>query len=427
MSGRSAAKNAMNPIKKYGEKLGPGMLFAAACVGTSHLVQSTRAGADYGLALWWVIVLACFIKYPVFHFGSAYAAATGESLIESYLRQGKWAVFFFAAELFVNMFIATSAVALITGGLVNNSLDWDMDAVSMASLLLIGSSILLISGKYHLFERVTTLFVVLFTVLILLAVVLAVPKIEPQMLDFTPSFDTDLKTILFIIALAGWMPTAVGASVFQSLWVCAKSKDLKRNFTPREARFDFNLGYAGTAVLAFCFLLLGAVFMHQGGVAVAGSVSNFAGQFIGLFTQSIGAWSYPIIAVAATTIMFSTLLTLMDACPRALTSLVAHFAADKGIKTRAATSYTAFVILQCLGAIMILFAFMQSFRAFIDFATSVAFLVAPFIAFINHRAMFSATVPSDLQPGSLLYSWSLFGIVTLAIFAFCYLYFGVFG
>ena len=29
-------------------KLGPGLLFAGAAIGVSHLVQSTRAGADFG-------------------------------------------------------------------------------------------------------------------------------------------------------------------------------------------------------------------------------------------------------------------------------------------------------------------------------------------------------------------------------------------
>ena len=31
--------------------LGPGILFAGAAVGVSHLIQSTRAGGIYGLAL----------------------------------------------------------------------------------------------------------------------------------------------------------------------------------------------------------------------------------------------------------------------------------------------------------------------------------------------------------------------------------------
>ena len=40
------------------KSLGPGLLFAAAAVGVSHLVQSTRAGADFGFGLLWALLLA---------------------------------------------------------------------------------------------------------------------------------------------------------------------------------------------------------------------------------------------------------------------------------------------------------------------------------------------------------------------------------
>jgi Mn2+/Fe2+ NRAMP family transporter len=48
------------------KKLGPGLLFAGAAIGVSHLVQSTRAGADYGFTLIWALILANIIKYPFF-------------------------------------------------------------------------------------------------------------------------------------------------------------------------------------------------------------------------------------------------------------------------------------------------------------------------------------------------------------------------
>lgn len=38
-------------------RLGPGLLFAAAAIGVSHLVYATRAGALYSLGLLWLIVL----------------------------------------------------------------------------------------------------------------------------------------------------------------------------------------------------------------------------------------------------------------------------------------------------------------------------------------------------------------------------------
>ena len=36
---------------EWTKKLGPGLLFAGAAIGVSHLVQSTRAGADFGWGL----------------------------------------------------------------------------------------------------------------------------------------------------------------------------------------------------------------------------------------------------------------------------------------------------------------------------------------------------------------------------------------
>ena len=64
---------------KYLKKLGPGLLFAGSAVGVSHLVQSTKAGANFGFGLIWALVLINIIKFPFFEFGPRYAAATGET------------------------------------------------------------------------------------------------------------------------------------------------------------------------------------------------------------------------------------------------------------------------------------------------------------------------------------------------------------
>ena len=48
-------------------RLGPGLLFAGAAIGVSHLVQSTRAGADFGWGLLWALLLINLFKYPFFN------------------------------------------------------------------------------------------------------------------------------------------------------------------------------------------------------------------------------------------------------------------------------------------------------------------------------------------------------------------------
>ena len=80
----------MNNLKK----LGP-LLFAGAAIGVSHLVQSTRAGADFGWGLIWALILVNLFKYPFFQFGPRYALATGESLLDGYKIRGgyRWVYF----------------------------------------------------------------------------------------------------------------------------------------------------------------------------------------------------------------------------------------------------------------------------------------------------------------------------------------------
>ena len=50
--------------------LGPGLLMAAAAIGASHLVASTRAGAEFGWQLAWVILAVNLLKYPFFAAGA---------------------------------------------------------------------------------------------------------------------------------------------------------------------------------------------------------------------------------------------------------------------------------------------------------------------------------------------------------------------
>ena len=69
----------------------------------------------------------------------------------------------------------------------------------------------------------------------------------------------------FLLALIGWMPTAVDISVWSSLWTLAKDQTEGQRSSVANARLDFNIGYIATGILAFAFLTLGAVVMHGSG------------------------------------------------------------------------------------------------------------------------------------------------------------------
>ena len=99
--------------------IGPGLLFAGAAIGVSHLVQSTKAGALYGLGLFGIVLVANLTKYPGLSFGSRYTNGTGLSLLESYRRQGLWTLVVFAGLTVGTMFTVAAAVSLVTAAILN--------------------------------------------------------------------------------------------------------------------------------------------------------------------------------------------------------------------------------------------------------------------------------------------------------------------
>ncbi len=407
-------------VTTYREKLGPGLMFAAVAVGVSHLVQSTRAGATYGLTLTGLIVIACLVKYPAFRFASEYAAASGKPLLHAYERQGKWAMWIYIIGFPLDMFIATAAIVLVTSGIFKHIFHTNMNDIWLSFIILASCAGLLLSGRYKLFENITKIIVVLFSILAVITAMLALPELDWQNNDLTGEIVFDRPTLLFMIAIAGWMPTGVSVSMFQSFWVCEKARSLGRPVTTAEARFDFNLGYISTIILAFCFVLLGTALMYNAGIETNASPSGFAAQLIDMFTQVIGRWAQPLIALAALAVMVSTVLAGLDACPRIAESVVRRLSPATKISSK--NFHLLFLGSQVIGSTLILVFFLKSFKTFIDFATSVAFLSAPVLAWFNHRAIFSDEIEPALQPGQIMYAWSILGIVIMLAVAAYYIF-----
>ncbi len=61
-----AASAGASRIRVFLRGFGPGLLWAGTAIGVSHLVQSTRAGADAGFARGGVVLFALILKYPFF-------------------------------------------------------------------------------------------------------------------------------------------------------------------------------------------------------------------------------------------------------------------------------------------------------------------------------------------------------------------------
>lgn len=407
---------------------GPGLLFAGAAVGVSHLVQSTRAGAVYGLSLIGVVLAANVLKYPAFRFGPLYAAATGRSLLEGYRRQGRWALVLYAGLTVATMFTVQAAVTVVTAGLAKAILGVETSAITLSAVLLAICGGLLALGDYRWLDRVIKVVVAVLTLSTLAAAALVVPTLDWSAVRWLPEIGAFArKDFFFLAALVGWMPSAIDVAVWHSLWTLARRRDAG-SASVRDTLLDFDIGYLGTALLALCFLLLGAGVMHGKGVVIANGAGGFAKQVIDLYAQTLGDWARPVIGVCAFAVMFSTTLTVVDGFSRAISVLIARFrgpevperVAEELRETRRV--YWLSLAVLAVGSLVVLQLFLRSLKGMVDLATTLSFLTAPLLAWLNHRAVCSEDMPAADRPSATLRLGSWVGILFLSVFALLYLW-----
>lgn len=395
------------------KKLGPGLLFAGAAIGVSHLVQSTKAGAEFGFGLIWALILCNFFKYPFFLFGTKYAHATGETLLDGYKKIGDYVLIIYLILSFVTIFTIQAAVTIVTAGLAIELFGFSTNITMWAIIIILGCLLLLLIGKYSLLDNLIKIIILVLGICTVLAVFYA--KINSDMIiDINQIIPSNFEGIIFLVAFMGWMPAPLDVSIWQSIWTKEKIA-INKTIDYKTALYDFNIGYITTVVLGICFISLGAFVMYNSGEKFSDQGGEFAGQLIDLYTSSIGENMFLIIAIAAFTTMFSTTITCLDASPRAM---------DKSFELlgfRKLSGYNFWLVILSAGTILIFIFFMSEMGSLVKIATILSFITAPIYAILNYTLITSKFMPSNFHLSIKMKVYSIIGIIFLSSFSIWYI------
>ena len=287
----------MKEIIKIFNKLGPGLLFAGTAIGVSHLVQSTKAGAEYGFGITWALLLAIILKYPFFKYAPKYSLITGESILHGYHRLNSNLLPIFFLITLCTMFTIQTAVTIVTAGIAN-SIFGNLLSVEIWTVIIITFSfLLLLIGKYNTLDKLIKYLILALAISTILSFFLAGLNFNGPT-ELTQVFPSNSSGIIFLIAFMGWMPAPLDVSVWNSLWSIEKRKQ-EQNYSLKNSMFDFDIGYFGTAILGICFIGVGYFTIYGSTETLSDSAGIFSNQLIKLYTISLGDWSYYLIAFAA--------------------------------------------------------------------------------------------------------------------------------
>ena len=410
--------NKITQLEWLKKTLGPGILFASTAIGVSHLVQSTRAGANYGFGLLFFVVIANLFKYPFFEFGSRFANATETSIIDGYKQLGMWVLWSYLLITLISMFFITSAVGAVTSGFLQNLFDTTSLGIWNHIILFTICGSILSFGKYDSLDGLIK--IIGFTLLIstLAAFILVLVK-GPVSKTLFPIIEYNKNDILFIIALMGWMPTAVDLSSWNSLWTLERIKQTNFKPTLKQTVFEFNMGYIFSASLSLCFLTLGAYLMYGTNSTFPNSSALFASQVIKLYTESIGSWSYLIISIAGFSIMFGTCIAVFDGYARSASECIRlvqnHNDSNK-------IHYDILIWILVIGSLGIILLFGSKLKQLVDLATTISFMIAPMVALANYKLVSYPYIEKNAIPPTWLRNLAIGGIIYLIGFGLLFIY-----
>ena len=426
----SSAAAAISGLRR---SIGPGILLAGACIGGSHLMSSTTAGARFGFALVGLILLTNLIKYPFLRVGSRFTAATGLSLLEGFQQRNRT---YLPVYLLVSLFTGTftiAAVSFVAGLLLTNvPVLAQVNPFALAIAVLAASGLILFMGKYRALDRLSKLLVALLTLLTgvaALSLLLRGPAgdVASSWLAADPS-PWQMADLGFLIPLMGWMPGPVEMCVWPSLWMFSRARDSQHTASLQEAEADFNLGYGITVLTAVFFVILGAYTMYGTGDGLfQGSGVAFAQNLIRLYTEAMGSWAAWIIIPAAFAAMFSTTLTCLDAYPRSISAIqglllgVDRGDAAPGPQSRRIGTWILMHLLAALAALLWAYSGGIGVKDFVFGAMTGSFLTAPVFAWMAMDTMNSELVEPDHRDGPLMRGLSWFGLVFLIGFSLLFL------
>jgi Mn2+/Fe2+ NRAMP family transporter len=397
----------------YLKKLGPGLLFAGAAIGVSHLVQSTKSGAEFGFGLLWALILCNFFKYPFFFFGTKYTHATRETLLDGYLKINKGVLIIYLILSLVTIFTIQAAVTIVTAGLAMELFGITENITYWAIIIVVFSVLLLIIGKYKLLDNLMKFIILILGVSTVIALSSASFN-SNSILNFRQIVPDNIEGVIFLAAFMGWMPAPLDISIWQSIWTREKMKiDKKIDFST--VKFDFNVGYITTVFLGLCFVGLGAYVMYQSGEKFSDSGGVFASQLINLYTSNLGENMMVFIAIAAFTTMFSTTITCLDASPRAMSKTLDL------LKFNRFNDYNSWLAILSIGTILIFIFFMSEMGGLVKIATVLSFITAPLYAIINYILVSSDLMPKKYRLSKWMKVYSISGIIFLLFFSIWYI------
>ena len=214
-------KRARNKILVALSAVGPGLFLIGYNIGTGSVTTMAKAGAEYGMTLFWALILSCLFTYLLMvAYGQVTLTSGNTALfnIKNKFKAGKILAIYIIITLIIGEILALVGIMGIVAELVqegirllSGSRGTIVDTFWIILVFAILLYFLLWFGRYKVFEKVLTVFVILMAFCFIAVFFLVRPSLSAIFEGMIPGIPETTGAFRLVAAMAG---TTCSAAVF---------------------------------------------------------------------------------------------------------------------------------------------------------------------------------------------------------------------
>ena len=288
-------------MKKFIQSILPGLFLIGFNIGTGSVTAMAKAGANYGMALLWTILLSCLVTYYLIRLFGKYTIVTGETALAAFRKHIHPA---FGMFLLVALTVNVSGGIMGVMGIVADVLhQWSLTWVDggISPLIWASTSISLIYGIFLVgttstFEKALAAMVAFMGLCFFINFVLMMPPVADilnGLIPQLPETNTASDASMYLVT-AGMVGTTVSSMVFIVRTTLVKEQGWGIK--------DMKIQNRDAAVSASMMFLISASIMAAaaGTLYLAGHSLNDASEMIPLLEPVAGKYAVGIFVIGIT-------------------------------------------------------------------------------------------------------------------------------
>lgn len=246
--------------------VGPGLFLIGYNIGTGSITTMAMAGAQYSMTLFWALLLSGIFTYVLMVAYGHLSLVTGNTALYNFKTQipaiGKiLAIYVLVAMIFTELFALTSIMGIVAellqeGARLIVAPDTQQQVIETFWIISVLSILMFLAlwfGKYKLFEKILTGFVIILVFCFVVVFFMVSPSYSEILAGMVPGIPNEPGAYRIVAAMAGTTCSAV-VFIMRSIVVAEKGWDITK--LKHEKRDAF--------VSVFLMIFLSAVVMAVG-------------------------------------------------------------------------------------------------------------------------------------------------------------------